>query len=477
MAEPLSRNVLRSGAFRFAVLFAAVFAVGSLLVLVAVQRQIEGYAVAATDGTLSNEAKVLASEYRALGLSGLTDAIRRHSHTGKDPQFRFRLVRGDGIRIAGDLPSGVRLDGRGTLSVREVNVAVRGEAMETFQTLGTALPDGLHLVVATDTFDVRALMARLRAFTLACGVGITLFALVGGYFVGSLFVRRLHGVNTSVSRIMAGAMDERLPAIGMGPEFDELSSNLNLMLDRIQGLMEGLRQVSTDIAHDLRTPLTRLRQQLEALRGQQTIDAYDAGIDVSLEQTDEILAIFRALLRIGTLEGGAGRGRLAPVDISEIVERVGLAYEPVAEDAGKRLETCIEPGLAVLGDGELLAQMFTNLVENALIHTPPGTRLTLRVAHRGGSVLAEVADDGPGIPPEERDKVLVRFYRLDASRSTPGSGLGLSLVRAIAALHDAPLLLEDNRPGLRISVRFPLSGGSGEILMEHARLPKPGSEL
>ncbi len=454
-AEPLRRSVLKSGTFRFALLFATIFAVGSLLVLITVQQQIENYATAATEGSLRNEARILAAEYEALGMAGLTDAITRHSHTGKDPQFRYRLVDGSGRLIAGDLPATVTLDGPGTLQVREVDVAVRGEAIETFRTLGTALPQGLRLVVATDTFDVRALMERLRMFTLACGLGITLFALVGGYFVGSLFVRRLHGVNTSVNRIMSGALDERLPAIGMGPEFDELSHNLNHMLDRMQSLMEGLRQVSTDIAHDLRTPLTRLRQQLEVLRGQKTVDAYDAGIDAALEQTDEILAIFRALLRIGSLEGGAGRSRLTSIDLSEIVERVGAAYEPVVEDAGKHLRVAIEPSLHVLGDGELLAQMFTNLVENALVHTPQGTALTMTVSRSPGGIVAEVADDGPGVPEEDREKVLVRFYRLDASRSTPGSGLGLSMVHAIATLHAADLTLDNNNPGLAVRIRFP----------------------
>lgn len=452
--DPLRRSVFRSGTFRFAVLFAAVFAIGSLLVLVTVQRQIEDYAVAATDSSLRSEAKVLESEYRSLGLAGLTDAIARHSHTGNDPQFRFRLIDAKGTVIAGDLPAGVALEGHGSLELREVNIAARGEVEETFKTLGTGLPDGLHLVVATDTFDVRALMERLRAFTLACGIGITLFALVGGYFVGSLFVRRLHGVNTSVNRIMAGALHERLPAIGMGPEFDELSINLNRMLDRIQALMDGLRQVSTDIAHDLRTPVTRLRQQLEAVHGQQTIESYNAGIESALEQTDEILAIFGALLRIGSLEAGVGRNRLLPVDLSEVMKRVGAAYEPVAEDAGKSLEIDIEPDLHVLGDGELLAQMFINLIENALAHTPSGTHMAMMAGYTNDTVLAKITDNGPGIPPDERNKVFERFYRRDASRTTPGSGLGLALVRAIAGLHDAELHLSDNKPGVRVSLLF-----------------------
>ncbi|WP_157216420.1 sensor histidine kinase [Flavisphingomonas formosensis] len=453
--ERSRQSVLRSGAFRFALLFAAVFAIGSLLLLIAVERQIGRYAIEATDQSLRAEAGNLAAEYRAHGRQGLIDAIHRHAALGKDAPFHYLLVDTLGTRIAGDLPVDTPIDGWGTVPVDEHRHRGSRPYFETFKTLATHLPQGLRLVVATDTFDVQELTDRLGRFTLACGIGITLFALVGGYFVGGLFVRRLDRVNGSVDRIMAGALAERLPAIGISPEFDQLSRNLNLMLHRIGNLMEGLRQVSTDIAHDLRTPLTRLRQQLEETRGMADPAAYEAGIDTAIEQVDEILRIFRALLRIGTLEGGAGRERLAEVDLSEVMDRVHLACQPVAEDAGKTLFAQHAPGVTVRGDGELLAQLFINLIENALVHTPAGTRITTRLARTGHGILAEVADDGPGVPDDMREKILQRFYRLDRSRSSPGAGLGLSLVSAIAALHGAALTLADNRPGLRVSLAFP----------------------
>eukprot|EP01037_Dinobryon_pediforme_P022467 gene22467-23640_t len=248
-----------------------------------------------------------------------------------------------------------------------------------------------------------------------------------------------------------------------GREFDLLSANLNRMLDRIEALLDGLRQVSTDIAHDLRTPLTRLRQQLEATREAGEAGVYEAGIDAAIAQTDEILAIFRALLRIGTLDGGDGRQHFTPVDLSEVLERVVVAHQPVAEDAGKTLSADIATGLCVAGDAELLAQLFTNLIDNAIRHTPPGSQIVGRLARVEADVVAEISDTGPGIPANERARVLTRFYRLDRSRNLPGAGLGMALVAAIASLHRAPLALLDNAPGLRVRLSF---GGSDE-----ARLP------
>ena len=253
---------------------------------------------------------------------------------------------------------------------------------------------------------------------------------------------------------MAGDLDERLPPIGMSPEFDELSRNLNRMLDRISSLLEGLRQVSTDIAHDLRTPLTRLQQRLEAMRGSGSTTAYEAGIDAALGQIDEIHAIFRALLRIGLIEGGEPRRNLHSVDLTELIGRVTLAYQPVMEDAGRRFDVQVEPEMWVLGDAELLAQLLTNLIDNALFHTPDATPISVSLWQDARHATITVADDGPGVPADERRKILTRFYRLDASRQTPGAGLGLALVAAIADLHHAELLIDDNGPGLRVRLRF-----------------------
>jgi signal transduction histidine kinase len=224
----------------------------------------------------------------------------------------------------------------------------------------------------------------------------------------------------------------------------------------MQGLMEGLRQVSSDIAHDLRTPLTRLRRRLEdALATPRRNPESDVLIHDAVAQVDEILATFSALLRLAQLEGGAGRQAFRTVDLSELAQRLREAYEPVAEDQGKELTAEIAPNVLIVGDEELLTQLVSNLIENAFAHAPSSSPVVLRVGTREDRALLAVSDCGPGVPAHERQEVLRRFYRLDRSRSTPGAGLGLAMVQAIAQLHAGEVELGDNAPGLIASVWFP----------------------
>jgi signal transduction histidine kinase len=212
--------------------------------------------------------------------------------------------------------------------------------------------------------------------------------------------------------------------------------------------MEGLRQVSNDIAHDLRTPLGRLRQRLEEARDHATTTAeYAAAADASIAEADTLLETFSALLRIAQIEAGAQKSAFADVDLSEVARQVGEAYVPSAEDSQHRLDLSIAPGVVLQGDRQLLAQMLSNLVENALTHTPADSTVSLTL---GSGPRIVVADNGPGIPAEERERVFDRFYRLDRSRTTAGSGLGLALVKAIASLHGLSIKLEDRAPGLAV---------------------------
>jgi signal transduction histidine kinase len=446
----------RSGAFRFALLLAVAFAASAALLLIVVERSVSQYAVAATDGGLKNEAAILQGEDSEGGRTNLLKAIDRHRRTGGEEAFRYQVMDGTGHLLVNDFGDSAVKIGWGSVSVRDDTADARAEP-EILKSLGVPLADGGVLVVATDTYDIQELRYRLDRFTILAGIGITLFALVGGYLTGSLFMRRLDRVNDAIGRIMAGNVAERLPTIGISREFDLLSSNLNAMLDRIGALMDGLRQVTTDIAHDLRTPLTRLRQQLEATREAGDAGCYETGIDSAISQTDQILEIFRALLRIGTLEGGDGRQYFTTLDLSEVMSRVVEAHQPVAEDEGKALMSEHSAGLLVDGDAELLAQMMTNLIDNAIRHTPDGSRIVCELERIEGRIVASISDDGPGIPAEERAKVLTRFYRLDRSRNMPGVGLGMSLAAAITALHNARFELHDNGPGLRIRLTFPES--------------------
>jgi signal transduction histidine kinase len=292
--------------------------------------------------------------------------------------------------------------------------------------------------------------AIARAFVWASGLAL-LLAIAGGALIGTSFLSRSDTITRTSLAIMEGDLSARIPVRGTHDEIDQLVSSLNAMLSRIQQLMDGLRQVSSDIAHDLRTPLGRLRQHLEDARARATTTAdYDAATDAAIEEADELLETFSALLRIAQVEAGAQKRGFTDVDLSELVKSVGEAYQPAAEDSEHTLDYQIEDGVHLTGDRQLVAQMISNLVENALRHTPAGSTVSLARRRTGPGFEIEVADNGPGIPETEHERVFTRFYRLDRSRSTAGSGLGLALVKAIAGLHGLTIRLEDKKPGLGV---------------------------
>ncbi|MCW1984317.1 UNVERIFIED_ORG: signal transduction histidine kinase [Sphingomonas sp. R1F5B] len=451
-------------------MLAVVVALGAGALLLTVERQVGYYAREASDGMLRAESSVLVAEYAELGLSGLTDAIERHRGSDSDPPYRYLLIDKAGRRLSGDLPLQAARIGQGSVAVPEDFDGSRH--VETLATRVTQLPDGLLLVVATDSFDIQQLRHRLGRFTIWSGIAIAAFALIGGYLVGRIFLRRLATVNRSIDRIIDGDSAERLPMIGFGPEFDDLTRNLNRMLERKDAAMEALRQVSTDIAHDLRTPLTRLHQRLERLQASGAGDP--DSIDAAVEQTNGLLATFEALLRIGSIEGGVGRRRFAPFDLSELLDRIHAAYLPVVEDSGQTFIAKHSAGVIVIGDPDLLAQLFTNLIENAIVHTPCGTHIVSRLRIVGTGAVAEICDNGPGIPFGEREKVFRRFYRRDASRSTEGAGLGLALVAAIAALHQVDCTIPDSAEGLCVRLIFRLSSVIDQApnVTKHRCLPR-----
>jgi signal transduction histidine kinase len=339
------------------------------------------------------------------------------------------------------------------------NGMVGDEALEhaEYFIYGSELSDGSRLYVAQDTEALEDLRETIKN-TFLWGGGITVgLALLGGLAASWRFLRRIERINTAAQRIMDGSIDQRVP-VGRGrDEFDRLSANLNRMLERIEILLNNQKRVTSDIAHDLRTPLTRLRQDLDDARhrpGSQ--QDYGRVIESALGDTDEILRTFGALLRIAEIDSGEQKSGFATVQLSELMDRLTETYGPVAEDSGHHLTSAIEPGISIRGDGSLLTQMFANLCENAIHHTPPGTTFTLGLKHRDGELIASVADTGPGVPLHERDRVFRPFYRLDESRSTPGSGLGLALVAAIARLHGASIELKDGAPGALFEVRIPV---------------------
>ena len=446
-----SQSPFRSGAFRFALVFAGVFAVAAALILGMVRHQVGRYAHEAMAGTLQTETATLRAEDR----SRLIDEIGRRMKAAPDGTFLYLLLDPAGHRLIGTIPTEAARVGWGEVRMHEhPPTPTDPEHPERLVTLGTRLTDGSLLVVATDGYDVDKLGGHMIRFTILWAVAITLLALAGGWLAGRIFLQRIEAANAAIERIMAGRTEQRLPMIGLAPELDDLARNLNRMLDRIDGLMEGLRQVSTDVAHDLRTPLTRLRQMLEAAREAATRDDGDNGIDVALAQADQLLGTFRAILRLAQIEGGGRRAPFEPVDLRELLATLIETYEPVAADAGHALVAHLGQASIVSGDAELLAQLFANLIENAILHTPDGTRVTIDAERVPGHITVIVADNGPGVPEAERDRITRRFYQIDTSRSRGSSGLGLSIASAIVTLHGAKLMIGDASPGLRIAVSF-----------------------
>jgi signal transduction histidine kinase len=282
---------------------------------------------------------------------------------------------------------------------------------------------------------------------------VVMAGIAGAAVIAWRIDRRLGRTEVALTAYASGQLSRRLPITGSGDELDRVAESVNSVLDRLSALMETTRQITTDAAHDLKTPMTRLLHRLAEAEGNSMAEA-KAVLRSAASDAKQIITTFDALLRIAEIEAGARRARFDRVDLSDVVETVADAYGPEAEQAGQRLETKIGPKLFITGDRELLTQAFADLVENAIRHAGKGAIIYLMAVSQAATVAAMVSDTGPGVPEADRERVLSRFVRLEASRSTPGTGLGLTLVKAIADLHNARLELSDNGPGLRVTITF-----------------------
>ena len=445
---------LASSALRLATAFAVIFALGGALMFGAFQWAVTGYANASIEEDLRVESRVLLADQAASDLPGLERRVSSRTRLGSP--FSYALFDRTGRRLAGELPlQAPQGPGLGSVAMPAPtdDGAVADEPI-LVRTLATPLPDG-SLVVGKTTYAVHELQEWMAQIALWGAAGMAVLAGLGGLTAGLILARRLERVNTATARIMQGHLSERLPPIGLGSEFAALRDNLNRMLERLEASMEAMRHVSSDIAHDLRTPLNRMRQRLEQSRARSgTVEELQEVIDHALSDLDGALDIFAALLRIAQIEAGAGREAFAPVSASGLVRRVFEAYQPVADDAGHTMALLADSDRLVMGDEDLLIQMLSNLVENAIVHADGPIHIIIEAYDEASKAVLCVRDTGPGIPDEALPKVTRRFFRLDHSRHSPGSGLGLALVAAIAALHDADLVLGSNRPGLAARIRL-----------------------
>jgi signal transduction histidine kinase len=443
-------RLIRTTAFRLALAYAAWFALSTALLFALIYLAVIDYVEEQLYEAVEEATEMLVERARTEGLDALAARLRTLEESIPGGPVSYLLLDPDGRVLAGELAS---IGGReGWFEFVEPG----DDDGDPMLGLGTPLAGGGFLLVAQTSEDQRDLReAVIWAFGWAMSISLAL-AVLGGLATSAIFLRRLEGFNRTAARIVDGRLGERVPGRGTDDEFDRLANNLNAMLDRIQALMESMRQVSNDIAHDLRTPLSHLRQRLDLARQTaRDVKAYEEAVDGAAAETDEILATFGALLRIAQIEAGTRRAGFAEVDLSAVFETIAETYAAVADDGGQSLVATIEASISVRGDRELLTQMFANLVENAIRHTPPGTAIQLSLVASGSGPIGTVADNGPGIPEAARDKIFRRFFRLEASRTTPGSGLGLSLAAAVAELHGLTIELSDAAPGLVVTLRFP----------------------
>ena len=451
---PLPR-LLRTASFRLAALYVAVFAASALVLGAAVFFAARAALEQQTAARIESETSFLREEFRAGGPGRLLAVVRSR---GRGASALDYLVQGrDGEHLAGEMPAVGPALRPGWTTVEVPEASEDDGRPERVRALVSDLGGGLLLAVGDDLGRVAEVEESVAtAFLWTVGL-VALLGIGGGALLSRAFLNRVDAIARTAEAIIDGDLARRVPIRGTGDDLDRLAGTLNRMLDRIGVLMDSLRQVGADVAHDLRTPLSRLYQRLEEARAHARSAAeYEAAVEGAMREAEALLDTFSALLRIAQVEGASPRAGFRDVDLSAAVEAVADAYRPDAEDAGHRLCAEVTPGLAVHGDQELLTQAAANLVENALRHTPAGTRIGIRLSRgHGGVVRLVVEDDGPGVDAGDLPRLVHRFYRGERSRTTPGNGLGLSLVAAVAELHGAALHLEDAAPGLRATLRFP----------------------
>lgn len=422
--------------------------------------------------TLQAEVTGLREQYQAGGAERLAAVVAQRSQ--QPGSSLYLLIDPAGRRVAGNLsrvPPELHAAGaQGGEFVYQPNPDDKRAGSRHAIGVLLPVPGGPLLIVGQDVEDVHRFAARMGQLGL-WGIGLlAALGIGGGLLIARSVLGRLEAVNEASRTIMAGDLSRRIPLAGSGDEFDRLAANLNAMLTRIEALMGALREVSDNIAHDLKTPLNRLRNRAEAaLRDPAGPATYRDGLVKTIEEADEIIKTFNSLLLIARLEAGAVAESMSPVDPASIIGDIAELYEPVAEEAGVKLAVTAPPGLCLQANRELISQAVANLVDNAIKYSLEGNApgpaeykpaIALSLARAGEAIEITVADNGPGVAPQDRERALKRFVRLEKSRSRPGSGLGLSLVAAVAHLHGGSIRLEDNAPGLRAVLTFPLSAGT-----------------
>ena len=460
--QPPRSALFRSTAFRLTLVYMGVFAIFAAFALGYVAWNARRLIEDQIRQTIDAEIIGLSEQFRQGGIRRLVNVIERRS--GGPGASLYLVTTPFGERLAGNVeqvPVGL-LDRAGESEMPfSRNSDDQPSARPALAIVRVyVLPAGFRVLVGRDASErdrLRAVVRRAGGWSL--GVVLVL-GVLGGFVIARRILKRVDAMSATTLSIMSSDLKDRLPLAGNGDELDRLAGNLNTMLDRITVLMGGIRQVSDTIAHDLKTPLTRLRNRAdEALRPNATPQDMRRALEGVTEDADNLIRVFNALLMIARLEAGQAREVMAPFDASAAAEAVAELYDALAEEAGAELTSAITPGITMHGSRELVGQALSNMIDNALKYGQPAyggpARIALGLSREGNNVVFSVADHGPGIPPDQHGRALERFGRLDTSRSKPGFGLGLSLVRAVAQIHDGSLQLKDNAPGLVVVLSIP----------------------
>jgi hypothetical protein len=462
-------HVFRTTTFKLTLVYLAVFALAVLFMLGYFAWNTNRLITEQIQETVDAEITGLTEQYRLSGIRRLVLVIQGRAQRPGSNLYLVTTFTGEAL--AGNVASltpGV-LDRTGWIETAYRRLDEGEGAAHRALARVEQLPGGFRLLVGRD-LDEREHLLDIVFSALRWLIGLlVVLGLAGGLFVTRRVLRRVDAMTGTTQTIMAGDLGGRLPIAGTGDEIDRLAGNLNAMLDRIEVLMRGLKEVSDNIAHDLKTPLTRLRNRAEeALRSAKSEADYREALEATIDESDGLIRTFNALLMIARAESGQGREDMADVDAAEIVRGVADLYEPVADDRGLGIAIDAPTPVKVRGNRELISQALANLVDNAIKYADPGPAsvngapapIEITARGEGDRILLAVADHGPGIPPADRGRVIGRFVRLERSRSQPGSGLGLSLASAVAHLHGGELRLEDNKPGLRAVISLPRAGAT-----------------
>jgi signal transduction histidine kinase len=451
-------RLLRASTFQLAILYLLLLGFTLLTLVVIVYWSVSALVERQVTETVVAEIRGLAEQYRDEGLERLIEVVRERSGPGGDHQNVYLLADPLYRPLAGNLAIWPKARERddGWLEVRLARAGDAKGPPHLIRAQRFDLSGDYHLLVGRDTEARNDLRDELLDAFVWALVPALVLGLVGGVLIGRYSLNRVDAVRRIGEEIIKGDLFRRLPLTGSNDEFDRLSATINEMLEQISTLMSGMRLVTDSLSHDLRSPLTRARSDIEqALRGPAEPEILRKTLENTAAEIETILRTFEALVQIAEAEARVDRVSLVELDLSTLATDLFEVYQPIAEDAGLQLNGDIEAGIVVRGHRQLLAQAIYNLLENAIKYTPAGGRIGMRLARWSERPTLAIGDNGPGIPPAERERVLQRFVRLDQSRGSAGSGLGLSLVAAVAKMHGARMELADNEPGLLVRVSFP----------------------